>query len=112
MLGFLIFIHTVVSVLLVIVILMQASSGGGLSGTFGSAATSAIFGGRGAATVLSKLTTWLAVIFMALAVVISLVGTGATGQQESLLKKEASNQVVTPGADLSLPAGTETSGNP
>ncbi len=38
--GFLITIHTFVSLLLVMVILMQASQGGGLSGTFGSGATS------------------------------------------------------------------------
>ncbi|NOZ73903.1 MAG: preprotein translocase subunit SecG [FCB group bacterium] len=107
MLGFLIFVHTLVSLLLVIVILMQASSGGGLSGTFGSTATSALFGGRGAATVLSKMTTWLAVAFMALAVVISLISSNAAKQPESLLKQEAGNQLITPGADLSLPAGTE-----
>ena len=52
---FLIIIHTIVSVLLVAVILMQASQGGGLSGTFGSSATSALLGGRGAGTFLSKL---------------------------------------------------------
>lgn len=108
MLGFLIFLHTVVSLLLVIVILMQASSGGGLSGTFGSTATSALFGGRGAATVLSKMTTWLAVAFMALAVVISILSSNGTKQPESLLKQEAGNQLITPGADLSIPVGTET----
>ncbi len=107
MLGFLIFTHTLVSLFLVVVILMQASSGGGLSGTFGSTATSALFGGRAAATVLSKLTTWLAVLFMALAVVISVISANSSKQAESLLKQEASSQVITPGADLSLPAGTE-----
>jgi len=101
--AFLIVIHTIVSVLLVIVILMQASQGGGLSGTFGSTATSALLGGRGAGTFLSKLTTYLAVIFLGLAIVISLISSPTAVESESILKQEAENQSITPGADLSLP---------
>ena len=101
--AFLIVIHTIVSVLLIIVILMQASQGGGLSGTFGSTATSALLGGRGAGTFLSKLTTYLAVIFLGLAVVISLISSPSAIEHESILKQEAENQSITPGADLSLP---------
>ena len=100
---FLIIIHTIVSVLLVVVILMQASQGGGLSGTFGSSTTSALLGGRGAGTFLSKLTTYLAVIFLGLAIVISLISAPSSLEPESILKQEAENQSITPGADLSLP---------
>ena len=100
---FLIIIHTIVSVLLVAVILMQASQGGGLSGTFGSSATSALLGGRGAGTFLSKLTTYLAVIFLGLAVVISLISLPSSVEPDSILKQEAENQSIIPGADLSLP---------
>jgi preprotein translocase subunit SecG len=101
--AFLIIIHTIVSVLLVAVILMQASQGGGLSGTFGSTTTSALLGGRGAGTFLSKLTTYLAVIFLGLAVVISLISAPSAIESESILKQEAESQSITPGADLSLP---------
>lgn len=100
---FLIIIHTIVSVMLVAVILMQASQGGGLSGTFGSSTTSALLGGRGAGTFLSKLTTYLAVIFLSLAVVISLISMPSSVELESILKQEAENQSITPGVDLSLP---------
>jgi len=100
--AFLIVLHTIISVLLIVVILMQASQGGGLSGTFGSSATSALLGGRGAGTFLSKLTTYL-VIFLGLAVVISLISSPSAVEPESILKQEAENQIVTPGADLSLP---------
>ncbi len=48
MIGFLIIIHTIVSILLISVVLMQASQGGGLSGTFGGQAASSILGGQGA----------------------------------------------------------------
>ena len=101
--AFLIVLHTIISVLLIVVILMQASQGGGLSGTFGSTATSALLGGRGAGTFLSKLTTYLAVIFLGLAVVISLISSPSGVEPESILKQEAENQSITPGADLSLP---------
>ena len=67
MIGFLIVIHTIVSIMLISVVLMQASQGGGLSGTFGGQATSSVLGGQNAGNVLSRITTWLATIFLALA---------------------------------------------
>ena len=109
--AFLIVIHTIISVMLIVVILMQASQGGGLSGTFGSNATSALLGGRGAGTFLSKLTTYLAVIFLSLAVVISLISSPSAGEPESILKQEAENQSIIPGADLSLPTSVPVEDN-
>ena len=64
MIGFLIFIHAVVSLLLIAVVLMQASQGGGLSGTFGGNAASSVLGGQNAGNVLSRITTWLATGFL------------------------------------------------
>ncbi len=104
--GFLITIHTLLSIFLVLVILMQSSQGGGLSGTFGSAATSSILGGRSAATVLSKLTSWLAVGFIALAILISFITSPTTEDTESILKQQAETQVA-PALDLSIPAVQE-----
>jgi len=107
--GIFIGIHTLVSILLIIVILMQASQGGGLSGTFGSTATSAIMGGRGAASFLSKLTAWLAGVFLVLAILISFFSTPSSVEPESLLKQQSEGQAVTPGEDLSLPLDVEPS---
>ena len=67
MTGFLIAIHTIVSLLLIAVVLMQASQGGGLSGTFGGNAASSVLGGQNAGNVLSRITTWLATLFLVLA---------------------------------------------
>jgi preprotein translocase subunit SecG len=103
-LGFLITLHTIVSILLVTSILMQASQGGGLAGSFGGQASNAILGSRGTASLLSKFTTWLAVIFMALAILISLVGSTTSGFASSSVLQEAVEEgILTPGADLSLP---------
>ena len=61
----LIFLHTIICFLLVVVVLLQKSKGDGLSGAFGGGgAMTAAFGNRGAATLLSKLTSVLAVLFM------------------------------------------------
>ena len=62
--AILIFIQVVISALLVVVILMQASKGGGLAGIAGGLTSSTIFGGRSAATFLSRATTILAVLFL------------------------------------------------
>ena len=59
------FLHLVVCVLLVAVVLLQKSKGDGLSGAFGGGgALTASFGNRGAASLLSRATTVLAVLFM------------------------------------------------
>ena len=58
------------SVLLMIVILLQDSKGQGLAGAFGGGGFStSMFGGRGAATFLSKATTFLGTAFLVLAIV-------------------------------------------
>jgi preprotein translocase subunit SecG len=57
--------HVVVCIALIIVVLMQSAKGEGLAGgtAFGGGVSSAVFGGRGAASFLSKATTVLAVVF-------------------------------------------------
>ena len=87
MLSFLIAVHAIISLLLILVVLMQASQGGGLSGSIGGQTTNTIFGGRGAATALSKLTTYLAVAFMGLALIISLVGSPSSVNIDSVIEK-------------------------
>jgi preprotein translocase subunit SecG len=53
----------IISVLLVLGILLQSSKGGGLAGIAGGMGSSTVFGGRGAASFLSKATTILATVF-------------------------------------------------
>ena len=62
--GFLIFVHILICIALVLVVLLQSSKVGGLAGAFGGGAMGAMFGSRGAATFLSKVTTGLAIAFM------------------------------------------------
>ena len=63
--GFVVFLFVPVCVVLTLIILLQDSKGEGLSSSaFGGAEMQSVLGGRGAATFLSKLTTWLAIGFM------------------------------------------------
>ena len=94
MVGFLIVVHTIVSILLVSLVLMQASQGGGLSGTFGGQAASSILGGQGAGNVLSKITGWLAAIFIGLAILISIVSGPNEDSSSSLVKKAAEENPI------------------
>jgi len=99
MTGFLILIHTIVSLLLIAVVLMQASQGGGLSGAFGGNAASSVLGGQNAGNVLSRITTWLATLFLVLAVVISVLSGPSDESSTSLVKTAAENRPNLPVLD-------------
>ena len=89
MTGFLIVLHTIISVILITVVLMQASQGGGLSGTFGGNAASSMLGGQNAGNVLSRITTWLATLFLTLAVLISVLTSRSDSNTSSLVRDAA-----------------------
>ena len=108
MTGFLIIIHTIVSILLISVVLMQASQGGGLSGTFGGQAASSVLGGQNAGNVLSRITTWLATLFLSLAVIISMLSGPTTNASSSIVKEAAEDRPVVPATDPIQPAGEAT----
>ena len=99
----LITIHVLISALLMIVVLLQSSKGGGLAGAFGgSGGMGAIFGSRGTATFLSKLTTVLAVLFMLSCIGQSLYSrAGSGGTRTSIVREELSKRrTASPAASL------------
>jgi preprotein translocase subunit SecG len=57
-------LHIMVCGLLIIVVLLQSGEAADLAGAFGGAGSQTAFGPRGAATFLSKATTWCAIMFM------------------------------------------------
>jgi preprotein translocase subunit SecG len=60
----LVIIHIIVSLFIVGVVLLQQGRSADLAGAFGGQGSQTAFGPRGAANLLTKLTTWSAVIFM------------------------------------------------
>ena len=57
-------LHVVACAILILVVLLQSGRAADLAGAFGGAGSQTAFGPRGAATLLSKATTFLAVVFM------------------------------------------------
>lgn len=85
----------VVSVLLIVVVLMQSSKGGGLAGAFGSMGATQMLGVRRTADFLSKATTVLAALFMALCVVAEFTtSSGTSDSSESVIQKNAPKQIA------------------
>src|SRR5579863_5739226 len=76
-------LHVLVCFVLVIVIMLQSGNAADLAGAFGGAGSQTAFGPRGAATFLSRATTWCAVVFMMSSLALSLqrapAGALATG---------------------------------
>lgn len=109
---FLIIIHFIVTVLLMIVILLQSSKGGGLAGVFGGGGgMGAVFGGRGAASFLSKVTTVLATIFLGLALLISYIDKGKAGGQNIVQEELRNRTLSSPAAVLpTVPSDGSISG--
>ncbi|MBW4043626.1 preprotein translocase subunit SecG [Acidipila rosea] len=64
MIYFVIAVHVVVCLFLIGVVLLQQGKSADLAGAFGGQGSQTAFGPRGAANLLTKLTTWCAVIFM------------------------------------------------
>ena len=56
--------HVLLCFLLILVVLLQSGKAADLAGAFGGAGSQTAFGPRGAATFLSRATTWCAVMFM------------------------------------------------
>src|SRR5260370_27561271 len=89
---------------LIVVVLLQSGKAADLAGAFGGAGSQTAFGPRGAANVLSKATTWCAVMFMLCAFAMVLRTDKAVGQRSSILEKVSQpTPKPTPAAATSLP---------
>ncbi len=57
-------IHVIVCIVLIGVVLLQQGKSADLAGAFGGQGSQTAFGPRGAANLLTKVTTWAAILFM------------------------------------------------
>jgi len=82
--AFIVTIHVIVSILLIIIVLTQSGQSADLAAAFGGQGSQTAFGPRGAATVLTKATTWLAIIFMITSITLAIMKSNQTGVQSVL----------------------------
>ena len=79
LIGFIYFIHIVVCFFLIVVVLLQSGKSGDIAAAFGGMGSQTAFGPRGAATALSKATTWSAVLFMLTSITLSIFAVRQSG---------------------------------
>jgi preprotein translocase subunit SecG len=60
----LVIVHVIICLFLIGVVLLQQGKSADLAGAFGGQGSQTAFGPRGAANLLTKLTTWSAILFM------------------------------------------------
>jgi len=80
-------LHILVCFVLVIVIMLQSGSAADLAGAFGGAGSQTAFGPRGAATFLSRATTWCAIVFMMTSLALSVKRTPTEISTGSILEQ-------------------------
>jgi preprotein translocase subunit SecG len=100
------------ALILATVILLQAGQGGGLASLGGSGSTDTVLGGRQAVTLLTRMSWWCGGIFMALALVLSVISAnrGTAAGRSSL--QERLRQNAAPAAPAPLPANLPLQSSP
>ena len=114
MFSLILVIHVFICAALIIVVLMQSSKGEGLAGAFGGGGgiSGAVFGGRGAASFLSKATTYLAVAYMFTCLVLSFLSSGRFMTKEATVKSVVMEKAANALPSQTPPAEGSSTANP
>lgn len=101
-------VHIVVCFFLIAVVLLQSGKSGDIAAAFGGMGSQTAFGPRGAATALSRATTWSAIIFMVTSITLSIFAVRRSGGSSVLqgIKPQTKSQPATPSP---RPAGPQQS---
>jgi preprotein translocase subunit SecG len=95
-------VHVVVCIFLIAVVLLQSGKSADIAAAFGGMGSQTAFGTRTAATVLTKATTWAAVIFMLTSITLSIFASRRTASSGSVL--EGTKSAPTKPAPVQKPA--------
>jgi preprotein translocase subunit SecG len=98
------FVHVVVCLFLIAVVLLQSGKSGDLAAAFGGQGSQTAFGPRGAATVLTKATTWSAIIFMVTSIALSIFAARRTGPASVLSGVKQTQTTSQPAKPAPTPA--------
>ena len=95
-------LHLMIAVILVLVVLLQGGKGADIGAAFGGGSSQTVFGGRGAATFLSKLTSSVAILFMLSSIILAIY-MGRSGTS-SVITEERARQAAPSPAPPATPA--------
>ncbi len=93
-------LHIMVCLFLIAVVLLQSGKGAEIGAAFGGSSQT-IFGSRGAATFLSKMTTIAAVVFMVTSLLLAIV----TSKGSSVVKRTVVPQQSVPAQEMPMQKG-------
>ena len=99
-------VHVIVCLFLIGVVLLQSGKSGDLAAAFGGQGSQTAFGPRGAASVLSRATTWSAIVFMLTSITLSIFAarkTGPTSALSNLKTTQTKSQPATPATPPAVP---------
>jgi preprotein translocase subunit SecG len=105
--GLLVAVHVLVCIILIIAVLLQSGKAADLAGAFGGGGSQTAFGPRGAATLLGKVTTIGAILFMLTSMglwILSAKGDRSvvSGEKEAPAAVETKKDAQIPGAEKPL----------
>ena len=95
-------LHVLIAVFLILIVLVQSGKGSDIGAAFGGGASQTVFGARGATTVLHKITSGLAVAFMATSLVLAVLAGQRTSR--SVIPDEPAKPAA-PASSAPAPAG-------
>jgi len=105
--GLIVALHILVCFFIIVVVLLQSGKSGDISAAFGGQGSQTAFGPRGAASALSKATTWSAVAFMITSITLSVYASKHSGPT-SVLQGIKSQPVKSQPAPAKAPATAPT----
>ena len=97
-------LHILVCFVLVVVIMLQSGNAADLAGAFGGAGSQTAFGPRGAATFLSRATTWCAIVFMMTSLALSFKRTPDQASSTGSIIEQTQSSAPAKSAPPSTPA--------
>ncbi len=97
-------LHVAVCFVLIIVIMLQSGNAADLAGAFGGAGSQTAFGPRGAATFLSRATTWCAIVFMMTSLTLSVKRSPAEAATTGSILEQTQQSAPAPAKTVPQPA--------
>ena len=87
-------IHIILAVILIILVLVQQGKGADAGAAFGSGASSTVFGARGSATFMNKITTIIALSFFVTSLSLAYISSNKASGSKSLINDTVQEESI------------------
>ncbi len=87
-------IHILLAIILIVLVIVQQGKGADAGAAFGSGASSTVFGARGSATFMNKLTTIIALSFFVTSLSLAYISSNKFSGAKSLINEPVKEQIV------------------